>query len=183
MSTTAVARRYALALLSADGGAEPAVRSAYADIIEMYRGVPALREALMNPRVSSGEKAHILGRLAPAAPAVLESFLRLLVNRRREGEIERIYEEYCHIADQRSGEVQAVVETAVPLSKDDEGRMLDALERRFGQKLRLTLRTDPGLLGGVRVRVGDRLLDDTVAARLRRVRQQLIGHSEVGGQA
>lgn len=182
MRDTAVARRYAQALLLADGGDDPAVRTALQHLVELYRGVAELREALLNPRVSPDEKLRVLGRLAPSAPAVLESFLRLLFAKRREGEIERIYEEYCRIADTGSGEAQAVVETAAPLSADERDRMQAALERRFGQKLRLTLRTDPGLLGGVRVLVGDRLLDDTVAARLRRVRRRLLAQSEVGGQ-
>lgn len=183
MSGTAVARRYAQALLLTQGGADPAVRTAFKEIIDLYRSVGELREALSNPRVSIDEKSRVLGRLSPSAPAVLEKFFRLVLERRRGGEIERIYEEYCRIADLGSGEAEAVVETVVPLSEAEQQRMLSALERRFGQRLRLTLRIDPSLMGGVRVLVGDRLLDDTIAARLRRARRQLITQSEVGGQA
>lgn len=183
MSGTAVARRYAQSLLAAQDGIDPAVRAAFKGIIDLYRSVGELREALLNPRVTVDEKSRVFMRLSPSAPAVLEKFLRMVLEHRREGEIERIYEEYCRIDDLGSGEAEAVVETVVPLSEAEQGRMLTALERRFGQKLRLTLRIEPSLMGGVRVLVGDRLLDDTVASRLRRARRQLITQSEVGGQA
>lgn len=183
MSGTAVARRYAQSLLAAQDVVDPAVRASFKDVIDLYRSVGELREALLNPRVSVDEKSRVLGRLSPSAPAVLGKFFRLVLTRRREGEIERIYEEYCRLADIVSGEAEAVVETVVPLSEREQQRMLTALERRFGQRLRLTLRIDPSLMGGVRVLVGDRLLDDTVASRLRRARRQLITQSEVGGQA
>jgi F-type H+-transporting ATPase subunit delta len=183
MSQTAIARRYAQALISAEGGDSPAVRSAYGELLDIYRAEPALRTAMMSPRIATAEKERVVRRLMPDAPPVLQSFLRLVLERRREAEIEAIYEEYCRMADARSGEAEAVVETAVDLGGDDLERMRAALERRFGQKLRLSHKLNPALLGGVRVRVGDRLLDDTVAARMRRVRRMLLSESELGGQA
>lgn len=183
MSQTAVARRYAQALFSAKGGDASAVRSAYGELLDIYRAEPALREAMVSPRIAAAEKERVLSRLMPDAPPVLQSFLRLVFERRREAEIEAIYEEYCLIADARSGEAEAVIETAVPLAEGDIERMHRALERRFGQKLRVSHAINEALLGGVRVRVGDRLLDDTVAARVRRVRRMLLSESELGGQA
>ncbi|MDA8344341.1 MAG: ATP synthase F1 subunit delta [Thermaerobacter sp.] len=183
MSNAAIARRYAQALISANGGDALAVRSAYGELLDIYRAEPALRTAMMSPRIATAEKERVLRRLLPDAPPVLQSFLRLTFERRREAEIEAIYEEYCLMADARSGEAEATVETTVTLAEGDLERMRNALERRFGQKLRLSQKLNPSLLGGVRVRVGDRLLDDTVAARMRRVRRMLLSESELGGQA
>ena len=183
MSSAAIARRYAQALMGARGGGEAAVRASFGDLIAAYREEAALRLAIANPRIAVADKERVLRRLLPDAPPVLESFLRLLLTRRRESEIEAIYEEYCRMSDERAGEAEAVVETTVPLDDEDLGRLRQVLEKRFSRRLRLVPRVNPDLLGGVRVRVGDQLLDDTVRSRLTSIRRMLLAESETGGQA
>lgn len=183
MSSAAIARRYAQALMGARGGEEAAVRASFGDLITAYRAEAALRLAIANPRISAADKERVLRRLLPDAPPVLESFLRLLLARRREYEIEAIHEEYCRMSDERAGEAEAIVETTVPLADEDLGRLRQALEKRFARRLRLTPRVNPDLLGGVRVRVGDQLLDDTVRSKLTSIRRMLLAESETGGQA
>jgi len=183
MSSAAVARRYAQALIGAQGGDADGVRTAYAGLIAAYRAEDSLRQAIANPRIKVADKERVLRRLLPDAPQVLQSFLRLLLTRRREAEVEAIYEEYCRMFDERRGEAEAVVETTVPISDEDLERLRTVLEKRFARRLRLTPRVDAGLLGGVRVRVGDQLLDDTVRSRLTSIRRMLLAESELGGQA
>ena len=183
MSSAAVARRYAQALIGATGGDGADVRRSFADLIAAYRENDSLRQAIVNPRIAAADKERVFRRLLPDAPPVLESFLRLVLARRRESEIEPIYEEYCRMSDEREGEAEAIVETSLPLSDEDLERLKAVLEKRFERRLRLTPRVDPALLGGVRVRVGDQLLDDTVRSRLTSIRRMLLAESELGGQA
>ncbi len=183
MSSAAVARRYAQALIGAKGGDEVAVRRSFSDLMAAYRENDPLRQAIANPRIAIADKERVLRRLLPDAPPVLESFLRLVLTRRRESEIAAIYEEYCRLSDEREGEAEAVVETTVPIGDADLERLRKVLEKRFSRRLRLTPRVDPALLGGVRVRVGDQLLDDTVRSRLTSIRRMLLADSELGGQA
>jgi len=181
MNSPAVARRYAQALFGARGGNGADVRRAYGELVAALRGEASLRLAVANPRIEAADKARVLRRLLPDAPPVLESFLRLLLERRREDAIEDIYEEYCRLADDLQGEAEAVVETALPLSDEDVGRLQKVLEQRFRKRLRVVPRVDPAVLGGVRVRVGDQLLDDTIRSRLTRVQQRLLAGTELGG--
>ena len=183
MSSAAVARRYAQALIGAKGGYEADVRGSFADLIAAYRENDSLRQAIANPRIATADKERVLRRLLPDAPPVLESFLRLVLARRRESEIQAIYEEYCRMSDEREGEAEAIVETSLPLGDADLERLGKVLEQRFQRRLRLSVRVDPALLGGIRVRVGDQLLDDTVRSRLTSIRRMLLAESELGGQA
>lgn len=183
MSSAAIARRYAQALIAAKGGDGADVRQAFAGLMAVYRESEPLRQTIANPRIAATDKERVLRRLLPDAPAALESFLRLALERRRETEIQAIYEEYCRMSDERAGEAEAVVETAIPMGDQDRERLQNVLEERFARRLRLTLRVDPALLGGVRVRVGDQLLDDTVRSRLTSISRMLLAESELGGQA
>jgi len=182
MSGAAVAHRYALALLSAQDGDAPEVRAAFMELIGAYGTEPRLRAAIENPRVRGSDKERVLKRLLPDAPPVFGNFLRLLLERGREAELAEIFDAYQDLWDARTGVAEAIVETALPLSPEDLRRLQGTLEERFGQRLRLVPRVSAEVVGGVRVRVGDRLLDDTVATRIRRVRR-LLFDSEVGGQA
>jgi len=182
MSGTAVAHRYAQALLAAEGGDAPEVRAAFAELMAAYEEEPGLRTAIESPRVRTADKEHVLGRLLPQAPKTFGNFLRLLLERGREAEIPAIFDVYRDLWDARAHVAEALVETALPLSPAELKRLQSSLEERFGQRLRVLPRVNAEVLGGVRVRVGDRLLDDTVATRIRRVRRLLFA-SEVGGQA
>lgn len=75
----------------------------------------------------------------------------------------------------RKDRVDATVTSAVPLT-DDERKAIEArLTARYGNDLPITYEVDPGILGGLVVRVGDRMVDGSVAAKLGRLRQSLTG--------
>ncbi len=76
------------------------------------------------------------------------------------------------------GQTTAVVRTAVPLTRDQQAMVLRRLQTRFGQRLLADFEVDPSLLGGVQARVGDELIDDTVAGRLSALREALIKSGE-----
>ncbi len=72
----------------------------------------------------------------------------------------------------------ALIKTAVPLSAEQRHLILSRLRARYGQPLQGQFEVDPSLLGGVRSRVGDELIDDSIAGKLEALREALIKSGE-----
>jgi F-type H+-transporting ATPase subunit delta len=84
-----------------------------------------------------------------------------------------VAEQFRALVNRRSGSSDAVVYSAFPMDRRCTGRRGWALEKRFGRKLNLTVQLDESLIGGIRVVVGDEVLDTSVKARLEQMKAAL----------
>lgn len=75
----------------------------------------------------------------------------------------------------RKHRVEAEVTSAVPLTDSERQQLETRLKARHGEDLSISYRVEPAILGGLKVRVGDRLIDGSVASRLGQLRQQMTG--------
>ena len=133
-----------------------------------------LRAALSEPQADSATKAGLVrsllgGRAAPATVRLVVS----LVSHPRGRSLEQGLEEYSKLAASRRGRVVALVTVAVPLSAGQRQRLAGALKKLYGRQVHLNIYIDPEVLGGVRVQIGDEVIDGTVARRLEAARQGL----------
>ena len=114
--------------------------------------------------------ARLEGLLPQDAPAEIRNFLGLVA---QEGDLELIPSVLAALRRYVSGQEEALeaeVVSAVELSDADKERLRQRLSAEYGDGLVITFRVDASLLGGLRVRVGDRLVDNTVASRLTALR-------------
>jgi F-type H+-transporting ATPase subunit delta len=120
------------------------------------------------------ERAQALTSVLPAgAPVELQNLLKLLV---QEEEIDLVGEIGLAMSEVASGQQQptkAEVVSAVELSDAEKDSLRQVLSKQFGENLVFTFQVDPALMGGLRVRVGDRLIDTSVASRLAALRESL----------
>jgi F-type H+-transporting ATPase subunit delta len=167
---SSVARRYARALLSL--GLEEGQFERYGGELEaMVQAMNQSRELgslLTNPGYT---QEHRHGAVNAAAQALrlsplTVSFLRLLVDRQRAGDLPQIARVYRALVDQQAGRIRATVTSAGPL--DDR-----ALERMTGRSVVLESKTDASLIGGVVAQVGATMLDGSLRTQLERMRQEL----------
>jgi F-type H+-transporting ATPase subunit delta len=173
-----VARRYAAALFEAARNIGPdgieAVSSDLSVISELLAGVPYLRSILNHPLVSDERKRKVLAdTFASRLGDTSLNFLYLLVRKRREGIVDQAIEEFRRFEDVHAGRLEASVESARPLSDDELTRLQGALEARSGKSVRLTASVDAAMLGGVRVRIGDEIIDAGLNTRLEELRWRL----------
>ena len=79
------------------------------------------------------------------------------------------------MAAQRRDRLVATVTATVPLTEEQRGRLRTALSRIYGHEVHLNVEIDPSLVGGVRVAIGDEVIDGSVVAKLDEARRRLVG--------
>ena len=137
-----------------------------------------LRAALTDRNLPDELKARLLHRLLDGkAASVTVSLVERAVLSPRGRTIERVIEEFTNLAAQRRERLIARVTSAVALNADQQERLREALGREFGRDVRLQVVVDPELIGGVTVRVGDELIDDSVLRHLSTARRAMSGRS------
>jgi F-type H+-transporting ATPase subunit delta len=171
-----VAIRYAGALLNAarEVGQVEEIAESYADLRETLRGHVELATFLESPQVTTREKHELLenllsGRVEP----LLVNFVLLLLEKDRIFFFGDICEQYALLVEKERGYRRAVVTTAVALPDDLEQKLVQRLASLTGSKIILEKKVDPRVIGGVRVVLGDEVVDGTVRTNLERVRKQL----------
>lgn len=136
---------------------------------------PALRAALTDPGLPAERKSALLNDLLGSARPTTLRLLEIAVTRRRGGSLESALDELSKLAAQRRERYIAKVRVALPLESDHEVRLAAALARIYGREVQLQVAVDPTVLGGVEVRIGDEVLNGTVAHNLEAVRRRLAG--------
>jgi len=187
--TSAVGRRWTSARDLADGlehlSEVAAVRSAGDDakrladelftLAQTVQGTPELRDALSDPARSTDDKATLLDALlgGKALPATVTLAKHSLAGTYRTVSV--ALGEYQKVAASVYDEGVATVRVASPLSEADTQRLADALSRQYGRPVHLNLVVDPAVLGGIKVEIGDDVIDGTVASRLDEAKRALAG--------
>jgi F-type H+-transporting ATPase subunit delta len=114
--------------------------------------------------------ASVLGRPISAEQ---ENFLRILIQNGRLAAMSEIAVQFALLKNAREGSAVAAISSAFELSATQVAELLGGLEKKFGVKLKPELTVDPSLIGGVRVSVGDQVLDSSVRTRLEQMRVAL----------
>ncbi|MBD0744907.1 F0F1 ATP synthase subunit delta [Streptomyces sp. CBMA152] len=137
---------------------------------------PELRSALTNRAAASSAKGELLrSLLGGKANAATERIVTRLVTQPRGRSLEAGLESLSKLAAARRDRMVAVVTSAVPLTDAQKQRLGAALAKVYGRQMHLNLDVDPTVLGGISVRVGDELIDGTVAERLDEASRRLAG--------
>lgn len=139
-------------------------------------GDPTLAAAIADRTAPAQRKSTMVTRLlhGKAAPQTI-LLARQLAAYPRGRKFADLVEEAGKVAAARRGLSVARVISAVPLTEDQESRLQAALTRIFGHQLHLDVDVDPDLVGGIRVQVGDEVLDGSVATRLADAGRRLTG--------
>jgi len=170
------AKRYAEAayLIAQQDGTQDAWSAGLSNMSSLF-GDDQAQQIFESTRVSAADKLALVEKaLAGVDPLVL-NLARLLLRRGKTALAPQIAEAFQELVDQANGISHAMVTSAVPLSDED----LKAVERRLreitGGAVTVEMRVDESILGGLVVRIGDRLIDGSTMSRLRALKRQLTG--------
>lgn len=138
-------------------------------------GDPQLRDAISNKQVPAALRQRLVTDLLEGkatAPAV-----RLAVQAITSGHrsFEAALDEFQKVAADRQRRLVALVRVASDLTGDERNRLANALSRKYERDIHLNVVVDPDVLGGIRVEIGDEVIDGTVAGRLDDARRRMAG--------
>jgi F-type H+-transporting ATPase subunit delta len=169
-----LARRYAEAYFALAQEADDITgwREQLAAVVEVLSDA-AVSEALANPRTSLAERVRQGMNLLKGASPEARNLARLLIERRRVGIAREILNHYDALADKASGVVRVEVTTAVPADATLEKHIRDALSKQLGSDVQTTVRSDPSIVGGLVIRIGDRVIDDSLRTHLQQLQAAL----------
>jgi F-type H+-transporting ATPase subunit delta len=132
-----------------------------------------LMDILANPAVPLDERLQAADRVFEKLSQPVRNTILLLVRRRRIEQLPRVVAEFIRLDDKRQGITHATATSAAPLTDLEVKALTARLEQMTGGRVALDTDVDESLLGGLVVRVGDRLIDGSVRGRLERLRNQL----------
>lgn len=172
----AVARRYATALTQVAQAHNllDQIEKELAGLVAKIEADAELQKVLIHPEITPQAKKEILIKLfqKEVSPYVL-NLLQLLVDKDRLGHLREINAAYRTLANRIRRRMLVEVTTAQPLAPEDKAALVEKLSRASGWQVELQAQVDPAVLGGVRIRVGDRVIDGTVARQLELLKKQL----------
>ncbi|NDZ80030.1 F0F1 ATP synthase subunit delta [Streptomyces sp. SID10853] len=135
-----------------------------------------LRAALTDRTASAGAKSELLrSLLGGKADAVTERLIVRLVTQPRGRSLEAGLESLSRLAAERRDRTVAVITSAVPLSDGQKERLGAVLAKLYGRRMHLNLDVDPAVLGGIQVRVGDEVINGSIADRLDEATRRMAG--------
>jgi F-type H+-transporting ATPase subunit delta len=176
-----LARVYAEALMAAAGPQADAVGDDLDALVEdVLAEHPNSERFLASGAVNRKTKATVLQAAFRDASDVMRNFLGVLNQNNRLGLLRAVAAAYRKLRDEAAGRVRVKVTSAVPLSDDQLTKLKTTLAGRLDAEPVLDARTDPDLLGGLVVQVGDRVYDSSVRTRLNTLRTHLMASGSYG---
>ena len=176
MANATLARRYAQAIfsLAKDAGHVAEVGRDLQSVRDALADDATVERAFLSPVFQRAQKTRWLSETFDRKldPIALHSLL-LLVRKRREALLRPIVEEYAALALTEAGKSALRIESARPLAAGERDRIVARLGRVYDTSFDVSENTEPALLGGVRISIGDVLVDGSVAGRLEQLAREL----------
>jgi F-type H+-transporting ATPase subunit delta len=174
-----LAGRYAVALfeLAEDRDALDAVAVDLGNLRSLLADSADLRRLIRSPVLSREEQGRAVMALGERAGfgQLTRQFLGLLATKRRLFVLPEIILTYLAMLGEHKGEVSAELTSAVALSEEQVATVREKLAAAMGQTVTLATAVDPGLLGGLVVRVGSRMIDASLRTKLQRLELAMKG--------
>jgi len=170
MANEDLARSYAQAIFEQAVGRWQKALRALPETIDRAGVEPRLD----NPAESFERKRELLTRTLPAnTDAEVRNFLYVLVGKNELHLLPQILASFDLLAAHGPVRAAAVITSALPLTGDEQHKLEQKVQAQFGQDIDFEYRVDKSLLGGLVVRVGDKVVDGSVAGKLTAMRQAL----------
>ncbi|HEY3575619.1 MAG TPA: F0F1 ATP synthase subunit delta [Arthrobacter sp.] len=148
------------------------------DLFSFNQAVAASHEvqrALSEPQASAAAKTVLAERLVPSASEEAKVLIGQAVTQPRGIKATRLVSRFAELAAKRQQRWIATVSVTRPLTETQASRLQQGMNSLYGRELKVNVKVDPMLIGGIRVQVGDEVLDASVLTRLNELQRQLAG--------
>ena len=169
-----IARPYAAALFQSSTAADGVQLVAQLDALAGIAGDAGLRQFAGDPKVTDEQVISLVsGIVGTDLSPKLKNLLDVVIDNGRLSVLPEIASQFRALVNERGGVADAHIVSAFPLDDKQLADLAKVLEKRFGRQLKTSVTVDSSLIGGVRVTVGDEVLDTSVVARLEQMRVAL----------
>lgn len=172
-----VVQAYAQAILdlAVDAGQAEAVAAELAELRSLVEANPDLALFLASPSIGVAEREALLQRVFEGKLSrLLLNFLGVVNAKGRLSLLRSMAQAYQELLDEKMGRVKAEVTVAVRLSDDDLEHVRQGLNKALKKDVQVQQKVDDSILGGLVVKVEDKLMDASVRAQLEAMRKQLL---------
>ncbi|MCK5472171.1 ATP synthase F1 subunit delta [Candidatus Gracilibacteria bacterium] len=169
-----ISLRYARALLLATSEDTKSLEKAAKnlDIAAEVLSKKRMEEFFRDPQISKNEKEQLIEKALGADP-LLSNFLKLVVRNGKTREIKNIAESFRVILSEIAGVATAKIESTIPLKEQQIAELSSALKKLTGKEVTVEVVENTKLLGGMKVFLGDELIDLSLAGKLKKMRKVL----------
>ena len=168
-----IARPYAEALFKASVS-DLSGAATWVEALQDIASNSQLQEFAENPNVTSAQVFDVIAGVSKVAlPEMAKNFLRTVIDNGRLNVLPEIAEQFRALKNAQSGSADAVVYSAFAIDSTALAELAVTLEKRFARKLNVSVELQADLIGGIRVVVGDEVLDTSVKARLEQMKVAL----------
>jgi F-type H+-transporting ATPase subunit delta len=176
MSDIVVAKRYAKALfeVAKEKGLISQVEDELKSVASVIKGHADLQKFLNHPSIGASVKKDLLKQIFEGKVSEpVWNTLQVLIDKGREAIVPALLNDYVKIANEAQGLANATVYTAFALNEKQIAEIAAYFKKITGKSLRVETVIDPKLLGGIQVRIGDRLYDGSLSGKLDRLAKSL----------
>ncbi len=146
------------------------------ELESLFNGSKELSAFLISPQVDRREKKRVVQKtLGQAFSPQIIHFLLTLIDKNREPLIPYMADEFKDILDRIHNRIDVEITSAVPLQEDAIRKVKETLSRSLEKEIIVHTKTDPDIIGGIVVRVEDRVLDGSILGQLERLRMRMLG--------
>ncbi len=177
MIRSGIAERYAKALFQAAvrAGAADAVFGDVESLIAAKKADPRLRNFLSSPQVPTEDKHALVDKaFGGRAHKLFVDLLHLLIDKKRIMFIQEVAEGYRQLYEKYKGIVEVRAITAIPLEEPLKEKLLLTLKRQTKKSIRLLQIVDPGIIGGMILKIEDTVIDGSVRFQLEALKHRLV---------
>ena len=177
LSREEIASRYSKALLAnaQDANSLDAVHEDMNVLLQVAKENPDMLRLLSDPIIRKNQKEEFLSSFSDKFSSETKNFLDFLLEYRRFESLTAIIEAFNTLYDEYKNIASGTAVSAIKLNEDELSRISQAYAKKYGFKeLILTNKVDPSILGGIILKVGDRIIDGSIRTRLQQIREQLI---------
>lgn len=177
MLSGGVARRYAQALfeLAVEAKGLDEYENELKQLADLISNNPEVADFLRSPQISGNKKKELLKQVvAGEFSPMVQNFVNLVVDRQRQDYFVEMYQQFRLMSDEVRNILEANVKSAKELTPKQKDTLHSNLSKLTGKSVRLVAQVDPSLVGGLVVKIGDRVFDGSVAGRLAKLKETLV---------
>jgi F-type H+-transporting ATPase subunit delta len=149
------------------------VRDQLGDFADTLDSNQEMQVFFFSPYFSTPEKEEGLDRVVTGAEPILQNFLKLLIEKHRMPAVFRVRRTFDELWQRENKLLPVEVTSAIELDQNTVKQIGERIGEETGQKIELSERVDPDILGGLVVRVGNSIIDSSIRARLDSLRKQV----------